>query len=87
MRDSSSNNCSPGDKGIYPLIWQQYIGKGKAENFKSNIEMQKEAIEKCIEAGLNFTAVAMDSWYFENNLMKFIESKGKAWVAECKNND
>ncbi|MFP3318865.1 MAG: transposase [Thermoplasmata archaeon] len=75
-----------GEKGIYPLIWQQYIRKGKAENFKSKIDMQKEAIEKCIEAGLNFSAVAMDSWYFENNLVKFIESKGKAWVAECKNN-
>jgi hypothetical protein len=48
--------------------------------------MQKEAIEKCIEAGLNFSAVAMDSWYLENNPIKFIESKGKAWVAECKNN-
>jgi len=38
------------------------------------------------EACLNFSTVVMDSWYFENNLMRFIESKGKAWVAECKNN-
>ena len=48
--------------------------------------MQKEAVEKCIEAGLNISAVAMDSWYFENNLVKFIELNRKAWVAECKNN-
>jgi len=73
-------------KGIYPLIWQQYIRKGKAENSKSKIEMQKEAIEKCIEASLNFSVLAMELWYFENNLVKFIESKGKAWVAVCKNN-
>ena len=75
-----------GSKGIYPLLWQQYIRKGKAENFKSKIDMQKEAIEKCIESGLNFSVVAMDSWYFENKLVKFIESKGKYWVAECKSN-
>ncbi|MGC8662991.1 MAG: hypothetical protein ACP5TX_01105, partial [Thermoplasmata archaeon] len=30
--------------------------------------------------------VVMDSWYFDNSLVKFIESKGKYWIAESKTN-
>lgn len=35
-----------GRRGIYPMLWQQYIKKGNSENFKSKIEMQKYAIER-----------------------------------------
>ena len=66
------------------MLWQQYVRKGKSEEFKSKIEMQKYAIDRCVEGGLKFSTVVMDSWYFDNSLVKFIESKGKYWIAEIK---
>ncbi|MGB9815955.1 MAG: transposase, partial [Thermoplasmata archaeon] len=68
------------------MLWQQYVRKGKSEEFKSKIEMQKYAIDRCVEGGLKFSIVVMDSWYFDNSLVKFIESKGKYWIAESKTN-
>ncbi|MGC8496702.1 MAG: transposase, partial [Thermoplasmata archaeon] len=75
-----------GKNGIYSMLWQQYLRKGKTKNFKSKIEMQKEAIGRCVEGGLKFSTLVMDSWYFDNSLVKYIESKGKDWIAECKTN-
>ncbi|MGC8726363.1 MAG: hypothetical protein ACP5RS_07330 [Thermoplasmata archaeon] len=44
----------------YIMIWQQYVRKGKVEDFKSKIDMQKYAIERCVEGGLRFSVVVMD---------------------------
>ncbi|MGC9138341.1 MAG: hypothetical protein ACP5G5_04965 [Thermoplasmata archaeon] len=48
--------------------------------------MQKYAIDRCVEGWLKFSIVVMDSCYFDNILVKFIESKGKYWIAESKTN-
>ncbi|MGC9074082.1 MAG: hypothetical protein ACP5H0_08010, partial [Caldisericum sp.] len=39
------------------MLWQQYVRKWKSENFRSKIEIQRYAIDRCVEGGLIFSTV------------------------------
>lgn len=75
-----------GSYGIYPLIITPYIKNNNREKYRSKIEIQKEHIKSCVDNNLKFSTVVMDSWYFSNELVQYIESLGKSWVAETKLN-
>ncbi|MGC8726367.1 MAG: transposase, partial [Thermoplasmata archaeon] len=60
--------------------------RGKANEYKSKIEIQKGVIEKCITAGLNFSTVTGDVWYFTKDIVTFLNSKGISWVFQSKGN-
>ncbi|WP_428103215.1 transposase [Caldisphaera sp.] len=71
----------------YPIALSIYR-KFNKENpeFKAKIEIQKENIEDAIKRGLNFSTVIGDSWYFTNDLVKFLNAKGKSWIFTSKGN-
>lgn len=54
------------------------------EDFKSKIELAKELIEDAIEKELNFSDVLIDSWYFSNNLVQFIQEKRQTFITEAE---
>ena len=71
-------SCS---EGIFPLNVDQKV------RFKiSKMVMQMTAIKRAITAGLKFSTVLMDSWYFGSRLIRFLEKDKKDWVTEAKSN-
>ena len=79
-----------GRYGIYPVSTEVYRRKekledeGKIEEYRTKIEMQIEAIRKCISAGLHFSVVTGDIWYFTKDLMEFLNKRNLDWVFQSK---
>ena len=74
--------------GIYPVASSIYVrreGRWSAD-FKTKMELQKENIGTLAAAGLHFSCVLMDSWYLAGELLGYIRSLGKDWIAEAKEN-
>jgi hypothetical protein len=76
-----------GKYGKYPIALSIYRKFNKEDPaFKTKIEIQKENIEDAIKRGLNFSTVIGDSWYFTDDLVKFLNAKGKSWIFTSKGN-
>ena len=79
-----------GRYGIYPVSTEVYRRKekledeGKIEEYRTKIEMQIEAIRKCISAELHFSVVTGDIWYFTKDLMEFLNKRNLDWVFQSK---
>ena len=58
----------------------------KAKSSISKILMQMAVIKRSITAGLHFSTVVFDSWYFSSRLVRFLEREKKDWVTEAKSN-
>ncbi|EQD76737.1 transposase IS4 family protein, partial [mine drainage metagenome] len=48
--------------------------------------MQMAVMKRAITAGLEFSTVVFDSWYFASRLVRFLEREKKDWVTEAKSN-
>ena len=68
-----------GNEGIFPLSME-------LKTDDSKIDLQINTIKKAMGAGLRFSTVVFDSWYFSSKLVKFLESMGKDYVSEAKSN-
>lgn len=80
-----------GRYGIYPRVAEIYRRKERLDNerrdeYRSKIEMQKGVIEECLIAGLHFSTVTGDAWYFTKGLMSFLNEKRLNWVFQSKGN-
>ena len=58
----------------------------KAKTSISKILMQMAVIKRSITAGLRFSTVGFDSWYFSSRLVRFLEREKKDWITEAKSN-
>ena len=56
------------------------------KKFKTKMEIQMEHLTQLHEAGLNFSCVVMDAWYF-NKVTAHIEKMDKDWVASVNQTD
>ena len=70
-----------GREGIFPLNLDL-----KAKSSISKILMQMAVIKISITAGLHFSTVVFDSWYFSSRLVRFLEREKKNWITEAKSN-
>ena len=70
-----------GREGIFPLNLDL-----KAKSGLSKIVMQMAVIKRAITAGLHFSTVVFDSWYFASRLVRFLEREKKDWITEAKSN-
>ncbi|EQD75587.1 transposase IS4 family protein, partial [mine drainage metagenome] len=70
-----------GIEGIFPLNLDLKTKKGP-----SKIVMQIAVMKRAITAGLEFSTVVFDSWYFASRLILFLEREKKDWVTEAKSN-
>ena len=61
-----------GKEGIFPLNLDL-----KAKSCLSKIVMQMAVINRSITAGLHFSTVVFDSWYFASRLVRFLEREKK----------
>ncbi len=81
-----------GRYGIYPISAEIYRrmekleGDGRIEEYRTKIGMQIETIGKCISAGLHFSTVTGDIWYFTKDLVEFLNRKKLDWVFQSKGN-
>lgn len=60
--------------------------KLKRMSEKTKNQMMREMIETCIQNGLVFRFILMDSWFSSEENFTFIRSKGKHFVAALKDN-
>lgn len=74
----------------YPLNFDLWRSKQDCQEvdqeFRTKIEIAKDLIQYAIDQGIPFQGVLFDSWYFCKDLVDFIESHSKDWVARSKNN-
>ena len=70
-----------GREGIFPLNLDL-----KAKSGLSKIVMQMAVIKRAITAGLHFSTVVFDSWYFASRLVRFLERENKDWITGAKSN-
>ena len=70
-----------GKEGIFPLNLDL-----KAKSCLSKIVMQMAVIKRSITAGLHFSTVVFDSWYFASRLVRFLEREKKDWITEARSN-
>jgi hypothetical protein len=81
-----------GKYGIYPISAEIYQGReklereGNKERYRTKIEMQIGSIGRCISAGLHFSVVTGDIWYFTRDMVKFLGENRKDWVFQSKGN-
>ncbi|EQD75211.1 transposase, IS4 family protein, partial [mine drainage metagenome] len=81
-----------GRYGMYPISAEIYRrmekleSEGKMEEYRTKIEMQMGIIGKCISAGLHFSVVTGDIWYFTKDLIRFLDEKKLDWVFQSKGN-
>ncbi|MHB1469997.1 MAG: transposase [Thermoplasmataceae archaeon] len=78
--------------GMYPISAEIYQrmekpdSEGRMEDYRTKIEMQIETIGKCISAGLHFSIVTGDIWYFTKDMVKYLDEKKLDWVFQSKGN-
>lgn len=77
------------NKKSFPINFKPYIPENDTffertfEDFKSKIELAKELVEDAIEKKLNFSDVVIDTWYFSNDFVDFIQEKGRTFITEA----
>lgn len=75
----------------FPVGWKLYK-QSKTENprddpeFRSKNELARELIEEAYKKGIPFSIVLGDSWYFNQDMTRLIESLGCNWIFACKSN-
>ena len=82
-------DCVFSGKGIYPLLSTQYVRENSRWDkggFMTKIEIQMRHLTRLVDAGLIFSCVAMDIWYFSKDLIRHIEGLNKDWTGQCKGN-
>lgn len=62
---------------------EEEIGK---EHFKSKLDLATRLIDQAVEAGIPFSRVAGDSWYFCDKIIKHLEHLHKDWIFASKSN-
>lgn len=65
----------------FPLDMESYY-KGE----ESKLTLAKSLIEREVERGTQFQYVVFDSWYLCKELTDYIESIGKIWISQPKDN-
>jgi len=58
--------------------------KRRRDRFRTKLVMAAELVDKAVDRHLPFDTVLFDAWFLDKTLIGHIESKGKAWVGECK---
>ncbi|MCG2687470.1 transposase, partial [Candidatus Parcubacteria bacterium] len=77
------------DKKSFPVNLKPYIPKNDPffqrtfEDFKSKIELAEELVEDAIEKKLNFSDIVIDTWYFSNDFVGFVQEKGRTFITEA----
>jgi hypothetical protein len=84
-------DCVLSGKGIFSLLSTNYLKENRKwlngdSDFKTKIEIQMEHLTYLVNMGLEFSTVAMDTWYFCRSMTEHIESLGKDWIAQAKSN-
>ena len=67
------------------LLYRKEEDIGK-EHFKSKLDLAIDLIDQAVEAGIPFTRVAGDSWYFCDKIIKHLELMHKDWIFASKSN-
>ena len=78
-----------GNEGIFPLnldFRPSDSGAHESSRIPSKIVMQMGVIKRAITAGLIFSTVVFDSWYFASGLVRFLEREERDWITEAKGN-
>ena len=70
-------------KTNYPLDLRHYVRKGEP-GFKTKIELAKVLSEESINNGMPASTFVFDSWYLCDDMVKFMESHGRFYIAACK---
>ncbi|MEW6558234.1 MAG: transposase [Elusimicrobiota bacterium] len=77
------------NKKSFPVNLKPYIPKDDPlfertfEDFKSKIELAEELVEDAIDKELNFSDIVVDTWYFSNDFVAFIQEKGRTFITEA----
>lgn len=58
--------------------------KRRRDRFRTKLVMAAELVDKAVDRHLPFSLVLFDAWFLDKTLIARIESKGKAWIGECK---
>jgi len=70
-----------------PILYSDIATKKlKRMSEKTKNEMMREMIDTCIQNGLVFRFILMDSWFSSMENFDFIKSKGKHFIAALKDN-
>ncbi len=56
------------------------------EHFKSKLDLASELIDSAVDAGVSFSCVVGDSWYFCDSIIKHLASIDKDWIFASKSN-
>ena len=72
-------------KTNYPLDLRHYVRKGEP-GFKTKIEIAKEMAKESISNGMPAGTFVFDSWYLCDDMVRFVESQGRFYIAACKSN-
>lgn len=59
------------------------LGKDNPD-FRSKLELAKELINDAIDKNIPFSHIVFDSWYTSNDVIDFIDTKGKRFISEVK---
>ena len=60
--------------------------KKRRDRFRTKLVMAAELVDKAVDRQLPFATVLFDAWFLDKTLIGHIESKGKAWIGECRSN-
>ena len=76
------------EKFHIPLHYRLYrkeddVGK---EQFKSKLDLAIELIQSALNAGIIFSSVIGDSWYFCEKIITYLVAISKDWIFACKSN-
>jgi len=71
-----------------PLHYRLYRKKSddEKESFKSKLDLAIELIDSAVDAGIHFSCVIGDCWYFCDKIIKHLASIGKNWIFASKSN-
>ena len=78
------------NKKRYPINLKPYIPKDDPlctsleVIFQSKLNLAADLIDHAIKHDINFSDIVFDSWYFCNDLVKYIMSLKKYWISEAQ---
>lgn len=73
------------DKTNYAFDYRMYTPKSEPD-FKTKIELAMELMQESLQAGMPASTFVFDAWYMCDDLVKFIESKGRYYIGACRSN-
>ena len=79
-------SCFVSDSKHCPLNFKSYIPEAKPQDFKSKLDLAKELILDAVNQNLPFLAIVFDAWYTASDLIEFIASQARSFIAEAKIN-